>query len=186
MINKISLLLSDGIGVKLNSSDDEKAVYAYSIEVLLSLFVNLMLLLFVAHIVNKKWELLIFIIFFSGLRTYAGGYHAKTHVECIALSMLGFVTSALCGVYLRAYGEIVLIFGLLFSLFMVFKLAPVESENKPLSKSERKKYKMISRASVVVLSFAAIILYILRMKTDYIYVTASAAMVIESVSLLKK
>ncbi len=186
MINKISLLLSDGIGVKLNSSDDEKAVYAYSIEVLLSLFVNLILLLCVAHVVNKKWELLIFIIFFSGLRTYAGGYHAKTHVECMALSMLGFVISALCGMYLRSYGEIVLIFGLLFSLFMVFKLSPVESENKPLSKSERKKYKMISRASVVALSFAAIILYVLRMKTDYIYVTASAAMVIESVSLLKK
>lgn len=186
MINKISVLLSEGIGLKLNSSDNEKAVYAYSIEVLLSLLLNLIILTVAAHVLNKKFELLIFIIFFSGLRTFAGGYHARTHTECIFLSFSIFIISAMCGTYLKQYGEIILVSGVIFSVFMVFWLAPSETENKPLSKSERKKYKVISRVIVITLSLAAVVLYYLRVETDYVYITAVAAMAIESVSLLKK
>ncbi len=186
MINKISVFLSEGIGSKLNSSDNEKAVYAYSIEVLLSLLLNLIILFVTAYLLNKKLELLIFIIFFSGLRIFAGGYHAKTHVECMLLSFSIFVISALCGTYLKQYGETVLVLGIIFSIFMVFWLAPSETENKPLNKNEKKKYKTISRIIVVVLSLAAVILYYLRAETGYIYITGVVAMVIESVSLLKK
>lgn len=186
MINKISIFLSEGIGVKLNSSDDEKVVYAYSIEVLLSLLLNLLILSSAAYILNKKLELLIFIIFFSGLRTFAGGYHARTHMECIFLSFSIFVISAMCGTYLKQYGEVILVFGVIFSIFMVFWLAPSETENKPLSKNERKKYKAISRIIVITLSLSAVALYFMRVKTGYIYITAVVAMVIESVSLLKK
>ncbi len=182
MINKISALLSEGIGVKLNSSDDEKVVYAYSIEILMSLLLNLLILSSAAYILNKKLELLIF----SGLRTFAGGYHARTHMECIFLSFSIFVISAMCGTYLKQYGEIILVFGVIFSIFMVFWLAPSETENKPLSKNEIKKYKAISRIIVITLSLSAAALYFIRVKTGYIYITAVVAMVIESVSLLKK
>lgn len=186
MINKISVFLSEGIGLRLNSSDNEKEVYAYSIEVLLSLLLNLLILSSAAYILNKKLELLIFIIFLSGLKTFAGGYHAKTHAECILLSLSIFVVSAMSGTYLRQYGEVILTSGVIFSIFMVFWLAPSETENKPLSKNERKKYKAISRIIVTALSLAAVVLYFARVKTDYIYITAVVAMVIESVSLLKK
>jgi len=182
MINKISALLSEGIGVKLNSSDDEKVVYAYSIEILMSLLLNLLILSSAAYILNKKLEL----FFFSGLRTFAGGYHARTHMECIFLSFSIFVISAMCGTYLKQYGEIILVFGVIFSIFMVFWLAPSETENKPLSKNEIKKYKAISRIIVITLSLSAAALYFIRVKTGYIYITAVVAMVIESVSLLKK
>lgn len=186
MINKISVLLSEGIGSKLNSSDNEKEVYAYSIEVLLSLLLNIIILSVAAYILNKKLELLIFIIFLSGLRTFAGGYHARTHMECILLSLSFFVISAMCGTYLKQYGEIILVFGVIFSILMVFWLAPSETENKPLSKNERKKYKVISRIIVITLGLAAVALYFIRDKSGYIYITAVVAMVIESVSLLKK
>ncbi len=186
MINKISVLLSEGIGSKLNSSDNEKEVYAYSIEVLLSLLLNIIILSVAAYILNKKLELLIFIIFLSGLRTFAGGYHARTHMECILLSLSFFVISAMCGTYLKQYGEVILVFGVIFSILMVFWLAPSETENKPLSKNERKKYKVISRIIVITLGLAAVALYFIRDKSGYIYITAVVAMVIESVSLLKK
>lgn len=178
--------MSEGIGSRLNSSDDEKEVYAYSIEVLLSLLINLLILSSAAYIFSKGIELLIFIMFLSGLRVYAGGYHAKTHVECFVISFLAFVITVVCGIYLRQYGEIVLIFGVVFSIFMVFRFAPADTENKPLSKNERKKYRTISRAIVLMLSLAVLVLYLVRAKTGYIYINAVAAMVIESVSLLKK
>lgn len=186
MINKISLLLSEGIGVKLNSSDDEKEVYAYSIEVLLSLLINLAILSIAAYILNKELELLIFIIFLSGLRTFAGGYHAKTHLECFIISLSIFLISAMSSTYLKQFGETILVSGIIFSTFMVFWRAPSETENKPLSKNERKKYKVISRIIVVILSLAVVALYFLRARIGHIYITAVVAMVIETVSLLKK
>jgi accessory gene regulator B len=186
MIGKISVFLSEGIGSRLNSSDNEKEVYAYSIEVLLSLLINLLILSSVAYIFNKVLELLIFIIFLSGLRVYAGGYHSRTHAECFVVSLSAFVITVVCGIYLSQYGEVILVFGVIFSIFMVFRLAPADTENKPLSKNERKKYKIISRVIVLALSLAAVVLYFTRAKTGHIYINAVLAMVIESVSLLKK
>lgn len=186
MINKISALLSEEIGLRLNSSDNEKEIYTYSIEVLISLFVNLIILSLTAYILKKQTELLVFIVFFSVLRTFAGGYHAKTHVECVVLSFCFFVLSALSSTYLIEYGKTILISGILFSIIMVFLLAPSESENKPLGKKERAKYKKFSRTIVIVLSLLAIYLYFIRESTDCVYLTAVVAMSIESVSLLKK
>lgn len=185
MINKISALLSEEIKLRLNSSDNEKEIYTYSIEVLISLFINLIILTFTAYILKKQAELIVFIVFFSGLRSFAGGYHAKTHTECIVLSVCLFIISALGNTYFIKYGKIILILEILFSVVMVFTLAPTESENKPLSKKERVKFKKISRIFVAILSVTAICLYFLREATGYVYITAVTAMSLESLSLLK-
>jgi len=186
MLNKISVLLSEEISLRLNSSDDEKEVYTYSMEVLLSLLLNLIILSITAHVINKELHLFIFIMFFSGLRAFAGGYHAKTHIGCISISFLMFFISAVCSTSLKQFGEIILVFGVLFSVLMVFYLAPVESENKPLSKKDRQKYKIFSRIIVVVLSLTAIFLYFVKAHTDYAYITAAMSLIFESGSLLKK
>jgi accessory gene regulator B len=186
MISKISILLSEEIGLKLNSSDNEMQVYAYSIEVLSSLLINLIILSITAHLLDKWLQLVTFIIFFSGLRIYAGGYHAKTHIECMSISFIIFTISALCSTYFKQFGEFILIFGILFSSLMIFVFAPSESDNKPLSNNERKKYKMISRITVIILSLAVVFLYFVKIQTDFIYITASVAMIIECFSLLVK
>jgi accessory gene regulator B len=183
MINKISAKLSEGIRLRLNSSDNEKEIYAYSIEVLISLLINFIILSITAYILKKQIELVIFIVFFSSLRSYAGGYHAKTHIECVSLSLCLFIISALVSSYLMEYGEIILLLGVLFSIIMVFVLAPSESKNKPLSKKKYKKYKTISRILVIVLSVTAICLYLTK---TTVYITAVVAMSFESLSLLKQ
>ena len=171
MINKLSTILSEGIGLRLNSSDNEKEIYAYSIEVLLSLFINLIILSITAYILKKQVELIVFIVFFSGLRNFAGGYHAKTHIECILLSFCLFIISALSSTYLIEYGGIVLIVGIMFSIMMVFVFAPTESENKPLSKKHRVKNKRKSRTVVAALCVGVICMYFLRETTGYIYIS---------------
>lgn len=186
MISKISSLLSRRIGVKLNSSDDEIEVFAYSIEVLSSLLINIVLLLIVAVILNKEIELFVFLVFFSGLRTFAGGYHAKTHAECILLSLTLFLIIALCSTYITDIGGIIVAVGIFLSTILVFWLAPSESENKPLSKNKRIKFKKISRLLIILLNLVVIVLFFYRIQTDNIYLTAVISLIFESVSLLKK
>lgn len=185
MISKLSVLLSEELSVKLSSSDDNKEIYKYSIEVLLSLLINIIILTVAAYILKKFVELIVFTIFFSGLRIFAGGYHSKTHIECFTVTLIIFLISALSSTYFIAIGEGILVFGILFSVLMIFWLAPSEAENKPLNKKERKKYKIISRVSVIAFSLAVIVLYYMRDKIGYIYITAAIAMIIESVSLVK-
>jgi len=185
MLNKVSTILSEEISLRLNSSDNEKEVYAYSIEVLLSLLINLVILFITSYVLNKVLHLFVFIVFFSGLRAFAGGYHAKTHFECISISFLIFIISIMCSMYLKQFGEIILVFGVFFSLLMVFYLAPVENENKPLNENERKKFELYSRITVVFLSLIVIALYFMKIQTDYVYITAAISMFIESVSMLK-
>ncbi|NLK63478.1 MAG: accessory gene regulator B family protein [Tissierellia bacterium] len=186
MINRISASLSERIGLRLNSSDNEKEIYAYSIEVLISLLINLIILSITAYILKKQAELITFIVFFSSLRSFAGGYHAKTHIECISLSLFLFVISALSSTYFIEYGKIILFLGILFSTIMVFVFAPTESENKPLSKKKHKKYRLISRVLVTALSASAICLYFTKETTGHVYITAIIAMSFESISLLKQ
>ena len=186
MINKFSATLAEGIGIRLNSSDNEIEIYAYSIEVLISLLINFIILSITAYILKKPVELITFIIFFSILRSYAGGYHAKTHIECITLSLCLFVISALSSTYFIEYGKIILFLGILFSIIMVFVFAPTESENKPLSKKRREKHRTLSRIIVIALSVTAICLYFTKETTGHVYVTGVVAMSFESFSLLKK
>ena len=186
MINKISATLSEGIGLRLNSSDNEKEIYAYSIEVLISLLINFIILSITACILKKTVELIAFIVFLSSLRSYAGGYHSKTHIECITISFCIFIISALSSTYFIEYGKIILFLGILFSTIMVFVFAPSESENKPLSKKKYKKHKTLSRIIVIALSVTAICLYFTKEATGHVYITAAVAMSFESFSLLKK
>lgn len=183
MINRLSGKLSDILSCKLNSTHEEKEVYAYSIEVILSLILNLIILYETAYIIGKIPELIFFIIFFSGLRTYAGGYHARTHIECMILSFIIFIISSMSSTWFVAYGEILIIFGIITSILLVFKYAPSESDNKPLSNSQRKQYRLISRGIVIIYSATIIILYLYKTQTNYIYLTAVVAMLIESLSL---
>lgn len=185
MINKISAILSEELSSRQKSTVDEKEIYAYSIEVLLSLIFNLIILSVTAIILKKIPELIIFIMFFSGLRTFAGGYHAKTHVECMSISFVIFIISAMSNTWFVAFGKIVMIVGILASVLLVFIYAPTDSENKPLNSNEKNKFMMISRIIVVIFSVIILFLYAIRTQTHNIYLTAVVAMAIESLSLNK-
>lgn len=183
MINKLSGKLSDALGYKLNSTTEEKEVYAYSIEVILSLILNLIILYETAYMIGKIPELIIFIVFFSGLRTYAGGYHARSHIECMTLSFIIFIISAMSSTWFITYGEFIMVVGIIVSNILIFKYAPSESENKPLGKNQKKRHMIISRGIVISYSVIILFFYINKVQTNHIYLTAVVAMLIESFSL---
>jgi len=184
MINKLSGKLSRILGDQINSTDEEKEIYTYSIEVLLSLILNIIILFETAYIIRKIPEFIVFIVFFSGLRTYAGGYHAKSHIECMSVSFIIFFISAMSDSWFKSGGELIMIIGVILSIFLVLKYSPTESENKPLNDRKKKKYKSISRIILILYCVAIIILYLYKIQTNYIYLTAVVAMLIESISLI--
>ncbi len=86
----------------------------------------------------------VFMIFFLALRMYAGGYHAKTRVRCfwISVSVL-----ALCLINIRTVmiPPAMLQIPFIFSLLIIFHLAPLTDGKRALDDSERAFFKKVTR-----------------------------------------
>ena len=67
------------------NNEIEWDVYLYSIETLLSVVINSVILFILAFLLHLEVEFLCYLVFFIPLRTYGGGIHAKNHLQCILL-----------------------------------------------------------------------------------------------------
>lgn len=138
-------------------SEDDREVYNYCFELLLSNLLNILATLLLAIIAGRLMETGLFLVGFLLLRRTAGGYHAQTHWGCFLLW-----TSFICGFLTvltflpRPYIPFLLVGCILLSLLTVFLLAPIEHENKPISKDDLRKFKRNSRAIVSALALGTI------------------------------
>ncbi|MCL1884712.1 MAG: accessory gene regulator B family protein [Defluviitaleaceae bacterium] len=83
MIHKLANKIAS-IFVSYGESSEENAdIYAYAVEAILALIVNLTVCLIIALIFGRVLEGIVFIFGFAILRRYAGGFHARTHLICI-------------------------------------------------------------------------------------------------------
>lgn len=68
----------------------------YSLTLLLERIIGLSGIIVIAVITNRIIELLIFYLSFREVRRYSGGYHARTFLACLILSMTFFAVLVLC------------------------------------------------------------------------------------------
>lgn len=84
-------------------------------------------------------SILLFTLFYTPLRSFAGGIHAKTQFRCFIFSLIMLFLIALINKYIFIPNYISYI-ALIFSFITVMLLSPVETPNKPLDKMEKKVY----------------------------------------------
>ena len=95
-------------------------------------------------------EMLLFSITLSSLRISAGGYHAGSFWVCIAESVLTIIAIAvIIKVSPEAVYFPVTVILMVITVFAVFRFAPVEDKNRPLTSDEIAKFKKRSRLLVV-------------------------------------
>ena len=175
-----------------NKNDEKKTsieVYRYGVEVLLSISINTLLILILGWILNIFIEIAIFMLAFGLLRVLAGGYHAKTHLSCFLI----YISTAVPTILFIRYFQMPLFQQLLFiellclvSLFLVYKFAPVDSKNRPMSHKEIFVYRTRSRGFITIFSISVVFACLFFPSIIY-YVTISAgAVFIESITLLPK
>lgn len=140
-------------------SDADKVILKYGMSKLFYLLKDTLFTFILGWLLKIPIESMIFQLGFVLLRTYAGGCHSKTELECKVHS--GFVTvlSLACIRWLPDEKALIGIGEIIFSGIIVF-LAPVEAKNKPLSKTERRinrRNAIICVAAVNAIMFAGII-----------------------------
>ncbi len=136
-IEKITdVMIKEGI-----SKCDDKEVIIYGLCTGIEIFFNIITTIVLGSLFGLIFESLVFLISFSIIRTYAGGYHCQKAVNCyffssgivvLVLSIIKFIP--------KEYTLIVSTVLLLFSIPTLLKIAPVETLNKPLDEKERKHY----------------------------------------------
>lgn len=165
---------------------EDEEVYAYGMELLYSSILNIVLAVMIAIATNTVFSTAAFLITFIIIRQYIGGYHAKTHFGCmliLAVVLGGF--SVLTECIPKQFEIWISVISIIMSIILIFRFAPVEHPNKPLSVNEKvrlRKRGLISAFIVSMFIFVMIVFTVTRRYGMYISLgqfTASTAMLCE-------
>jgi len=130
--------------------EDDREVYVYSFEVLLSASASFLTLIILAFLSHTVLETALYLLGFIPLRQIAGGYHAPNHFRCYItmLSVYALFLLLLFFVPVEFIFPALILCGIL-STVLVFVFAPSEDSNKPLSSEECAYFRRKSRFFII-------------------------------------
>ncbi|WP_097005805.1 accessory gene regulator ArgB-like protein [Lacrimispora amygdalina] len=126
--------------------DNQRSLYLYAYEVLLNQIINIVVAVVIAVILRAPMPVLVFLVSYIPLRSYCGGYHAKTNGVCTVVSAILIIITCLLEMYIVGTAALYLpIAGFLISGILIFIFAPVPDKNKLLDEEETRRYRLKSR-----------------------------------------
>jgi len=171
----------DSLAMNGKCKIEDKELIIYGIHSMIEYTFNIFSTVVLGFLFGLVVESLVFLASFSFIRTYAGGYHARTALRCyfISIGIVFFVLLAL-----RA-GIINNVFSFLLVALatpIVLTLSPIQDINKPLDKSEIKVYR---KRSYILLAIN-ILIFLLSHILGFYFIshTISIAMFVLSIALI--
>ena len=123
---------------------EQRDIYIYGLEVILLNGGLVLMFLTISLLFGVMINFWAYLIFFLPIRIFSGGYHAKTSERCFVLSTVMY------GLSIALTKFIPLLYTLwewriagIVSLFVILVMAPLINENNPLSKTQRKRNRII-------------------------------------------
>lgn len=171
-----------------NGNIQEKYVELYKVamESSLAMVINIATTLTIGYLLGMWWHSIILFAAFIPLRSYAGGYHARGYISCY-LESCTLLTAMLFLIKIVLQKE-EMIWGvwLLFAAAtgVVFWLAPLADENKPISEEETVVFKRRTRRILLLEGVLSLLLGIRGI--DYCYSIIMAVMLSALLLLLYK
>lgn len=144
MIEKLSGRLADKLVRENMIPVSERDIYAYGAELFMLKALFYSALLIAALLTRTLAEGAVFTFTYLFLRQYSGGYHCKTPMRCMAVSLLLYLSMTFVYRTGTELTEIILIAAAVLSFVTVVLFSPSESEGNPLTAEERKKYRIIA------------------------------------------
>lgn len=181
----IFAMLSHKIGNNLVHSnvikEEDAEIYIYGINQILVSVLNVSSALIIGLVFDMFLESIIFMAAYIPLRSFAGGYHAKTPLRCYILSLI-MITIILAGIKYLPVANIVYYSVLAATVLIVFLLSPVEDKNKPLDEIEQKVYK---KSAIIISAVEIVICLIFRLiNLDSLFIAGTYSFVMLSVMLI--
>lgn len=148
-IAKLSRRIGDDLVRSSVVKAEDAEIYIYGINQILVSILNISSALIIGMIFGVFLEVAVFMVAYIPLRTFAGGYHAKTPLRCYMLSVIMLTVVSLGLKYLSLTEWVYYAVDVL-AIIMICIFSPVEDKNKPLDEIECKVYK--KRAVLIVIA----------------------------------
>lgn len=183
MLKTKSLNLAKTLAEKNIINIDDIEIVAHGITVGMRLCINTLLTLLLGVTLDMAFESIFFIIMFSAVRSYAGGFHFKNPGYCYIMSSAVIVLALVIVKSVLMHNIVLLsILLILISMTIILCFAPIGTESKPLDNDETIVFrKKTIRNSIIEIVFA-MVLFVLELKMySFIIVlaiTLSASLVI--------
>lgn len=148
----------------------------YGLQGIYSLIIKLMVIIVIAIITKSIKQTLLFLLFYSGIRTYSFGWHAKTNIGCWISSI---ITYNIIPMLIKniAIPNLITDIVLIIAFISMISWAPADTPKRPLiRKGHRKKCKIIS--CIVIIIYTIIIVL---SKNQLIHNAIVYALIIQSI-----
>lgn len=146
--------------------DEEAEIVRYGLEMAVLKITFFAAALVVSLLMNSFWQFIIFISLFSILRSYAGGYHAKTRIRCFIQSMLLIIAAVIIINITQKITYIIVPLSViaLAASIIIWRIAPVDSKNKRLDFDEKAIMRRKTRITLIAEIIIGVVSYLLNFK----------------------
>ena len=127
-----------------DASEEKREIYQYGIELIIMSLVNTSILLILGLIIGRLFETFLLLLAFAFMQSFAGGYHAMTHLRCFLFMFAAWASSMLILPFIEAHRFLPCILAVV-GTFVVYLLAPVKHVNYPMSQEKENRMKKIAR-----------------------------------------
>lgn len=135
MISNVSLYISKWLLQKSVIRDEDIEIYEFGIYQLITNVIDFLSILIISMLFHEVLPCIVFLASFTWLRRCAGGYHAKSAIQCYTLTITTVVI-VLSAIKLLTLSNFIYIGLWIWASVTIILLAPVDTENKPLDEIE--------------------------------------------------
>lgn len=141
-----------------NYDDEKLAVIKYGLEGLYLTISKLIIILFLACLLNILKEVIIFLLIYNVIRTTSFGLHATKSWICLLSSTIIFIGFPIICKYLYFDNYLKVILGLILILF-IYKNAPADTHKRPIVNQKRRMFfKYSSTFIAIIFIFCSILI----------------------------
>jgi len=157
MIDKFCDFIVKKVKEKVENIDEEKEmIINFGVRLIFGEIPKIILLFLIGFIFGVGWHTLIFFLLLAPYRSFTGGFHLKTHLGCMITTTILYLAPILLAKYIVISNNyifyILTAILTIFSIIIIAKYAPADTENIPiLSKKERKSKKIKSYIALTIL-----------------------------------
>ena len=132
-------------------------VYVYGAELFLSSVFTDVIIIIIGVIIRRLIATFLYLLVFILLRRFTGGYHATTYLKCkiTMVAIYAFTIASAIYVEISIYWYVLLMVA---GNVTIFFSAPIENPNKKLDESQKKKCKILSHISFIIVAVSGVIL----------------------------
>lgn len=140
MFYKASVYIANILEQQNRFKAEDKELYRYGIQQGLNLVLNILTTIIIGCFCDMIYPSILFLLCYMPLRSFCGGYHAKTHIRCYIYSVIMINCILLVAKYFT-FSILVYEILVLVSLIAIFLLVPVEDKNKVLDSDEKRVFR---------------------------------------------